>query len=72
MRDDINTTTANHNTARIWSISTIASDGPTSYVDWKLYLEHTLPAPVSGRTGVWSKADSVVYFADYQVIRAAP
>ena len=42
------------------------------YLDGKLYLEHTLPAPVSGRIGVWSKADSVVYFTDYRVIRAAP
>ena len=38
--------------------------------DGKLYLEHTLPAPVSGRIGVWSKADSVVYFDDYRVTPA--
>ena len=37
------------------------------YVNGKLYLTHTLPAPVSGRVGVWSKADSVVYFDDYTV-----
>src|SRR5215216_4637688 len=36
------------------------------YLDNKLYLTHTLPAPVSGRVGVWSKADSVVYFDDYR------
>jgi hypothetical protein len=36
----------------------------------KLYLEHTLPAPVSGKIGVWSKADSVVYFDDYRVTLA--
>jgi Laminin G domain len=40
------------------------------YLDGKLYLEHTLPAPVSGRIGVWSKADSVVYFDDYRVTPA--
>jgi hypothetical protein len=40
------------------------------YLNGKLYLEHTLPAPVSGRIGVWSKADSVVYFDDYRVTRA--
>jgi hypothetical protein len=34
------------------------------YLNGKLYLEHTLPAPVSGKIGVWSKADSVVYFDD--------
>src|SRR5438874_2080433 len=30
------------------------------YVNGKLYLEDSLPAPVSGKIGVWSKADSVV------------
>lgn len=38
------------------------------YLDGKLYLEHTLPEPVSGRVGVWSKADSVVYFDDFRVV----
>lgn len=37
------------------------------YLDGKLYLEHTLPQPASGRVGVWSKADSVVYFDDFRV-----
>jgi hypothetical protein len=32
------------------------------YLDGKLYLEHTLPEPVAGRIGLWSKADSYVYF----------
>src|SRR5207244_7154136 len=41
------------------------------YLDGKLYLEYTLPAPVSGKVGVWSKADSVVYFDDYRVNRTA-
>ena len=35
------------------------------YLDGKLYLEHTLSEPVSGRIGLWSKADSYVYFSDY-------
>ena len=35
------------------------------YLDGKLYLEHLLSEPVSGRIGLWSKADSYVYFADY-------
>ena len=35
------------------------------YLDGKLYLEHALPEPVSGRIGLWSKADSYVYFTDY-------
>ncbi|RXG91117.1 hypothetical protein [Bradyrhizobium zhanjiangense] len=37
------------------------------YLDGKLYLEHTLTQPVSGRIGLWSKADSHMYFADYTV-----
>src|SRR5262247_2288981 len=37
------------------------------YLDGKLYLEHTLDSPVAGRVGVWSKADSFVYFDDFQV-----
>jgi hypothetical protein len=41
-----------------------------AYLNGKLYLEHTLPIPVSGKIGAWSKADSVVYFDDYRAIPA--
>ena len=37
------------------------------YLDGKLYLEHALPSVVSGKIGVWSKADSFVYFDDFRV-----
>lgn len=37
------------------------------YVNGKRYLQHDLPQAVSGRVGLWSKADSVVYFDDYRV-----
>src|SRR5438105_9561659 len=40
------------------------------YLDGKLYLEHVLPEPVAGRIGLWSKADSRMYFADYVVTPA--
>src|SRR6478735_8829971 len=40
------------------------------YLDGKLYLEHTLAQPVSGRIGLWSKADSHMYFSDYTVAAA--
>jgi hypothetical protein len=40
------------------------------YLDGKLYLEHTLVQPVSGRVGLWSKADSHVQFSDYTVTAA--
>lgn len=38
------------------------------YLDGKLYLEHMLPEPVSGRIGLWSKSDSYVYFNTYTVL----
>jgi hypothetical protein len=47
----------------------IAGAKVEGYLDGKLYLEHTLPEPVSGRVGLWSKADSHVYFDDF---RATP
>ena len=40
----------------------IAGDKVEGYLDGKLYLEHTLPEPVSGRIGLWSKADSYMHF----------
>jgi hypothetical protein len=40
------------------------------YLDGKRYLEHVLASPVSGRVGLWSKADSHVYFDDYKVTPA--
>ena len=36
-------------------------------LDGKHLLDYTLAEPVSGRTGVWSKTDSVSYFDDYAV-----
>jgi hypothetical protein len=46
----------------------IASTKVEGYLDEKKLLEHVLPEPVSGRIGVWSKADSVVYMSDYTVV----
>src|SRR5882757_5021438 len=43
----------------------IAGNKVEGYLNGKLYLEHTLPAAVTGRVGLWSKADSYVYFNDY-------
>jgi hypothetical protein len=41
-------------------------------LDGKPYLDYTLPEPVSGRVGLWSKADSYVYFSDFVVHPATP
>ena len=37
------------------------------YIGDKLYLQHDLAHPVSGRLGIWSKADSHVYIDDFTV-----
>ncbi len=36
-------------------------------LDGKHLLDYTLPAPVSGKVGLWSKTDSVSYFDDFKV-----
>ena len=48
----------------------IAGTKVEAYLDGKLFLEHVLPQPVSGKVGLWSKADSYVYFDDYAVTTA--
>jgi len=48
----------------------IAGDKVEGWLDGKLYLEHKLPAPVSGRIGLWSKADSYMHFADLTITPA--
>jgi hypothetical protein len=48
----------------------IAGTKVEGYLDGKLYLEHQLSAPVSGRIGLWSKADSRMYFSDLTVTPA--
>src|SRR5580704_7980013 len=43
----------------------IAGGKVEGYLDGQRYLEHTLAEPVAGRIGLWSKADSHVYFDDF-------
>jgi ABC-2 type transport system permease protein len=54
---------------RQWHDLKVRVAGPKveGYLDGKLYLEHVLPEPVSGRVGLWSKADSHMYFDDFTV-----
>ena len=63
-----NTPTATHQ----WHDLKVRINGTKveGYLDGKLYLEHTLAQPVSGRIGLWSKADSHMYFSDYTVRHA--
>jgi len=49
----------------------IEGDKVEGYLDGHRYLEHVLPDPVTGRVGLWSKADSYVYFDDYTVTPSA-
>ena len=46
----------------------IAGNKVEGYLDGKLYLEHTLPEPVSGRIGLWSKADSYMHFDQFAAV----
>src|SRR5205809_5880469 len=46
----------------------IAGTKVEGYLDGKLYLEHELSEPVAGRIGLWSKADSHMYFNNYTVM----
>jgi hypothetical protein len=46
----------------------IKGNAVEGYVNGKLYLTHELPQPVSGKIGVWSKADSYMYIDDYHVV----
>jgi len=57
---------------RQWHDLKVRIAGPKveASLDGKPYLEHTLPEPVSGRIGLWSKADSHMYFDDYTVTPA--
>jgi hypothetical protein len=45
----------------------IAGTKIEDYLDDELYLQHPVEQPVSGRIGLWSKADSYTYFADFAV-----
>jgi hypothetical protein len=55
--------------SRVWHDLKVRITGTKleGYLDGKLQLEHTLAEPVSGRIGLWSKADSYVYFEGYTV-----
>src|SRR2546426_419832 len=57
---------------RQWHDLKVRIAGPkvAASLDGKLYLEHVLPEPVAGRIGLWSKADSHMYFDDFTVTPA--
>jgi hypothetical protein len=55
---------------RTWHELKVSIDGKIvrGYVNNKQFLKYKLPEPVSGKVGLWTKADSVVYFDDYKVV----
>jgi hypothetical protein len=48
----------------------IAGNKVEGWLDGKLYLQHTLPEPVSGKIGLWSKADSYMHFDQFAAMPA--
>ena len=50
-----------------WHAIKIETKGATvrGFLDGEALLEYELPAPVSGKVGLWSKTDSVSEFADF-------
>ena len=58
--------------SRQWHDLKVRIDGDKveGWLDGKLYLEHKLPAPVAGRVGLWSKADSYMHFDDLTITPA--
>jgi len=60
---NVNTPSRRWHTLRL----TVEDNLVKGYVNGRQYLSYHLPDPVSGRVGLWTKADSVVYFDNYQV-----
>jgi hypothetical protein len=54
---------------KTWHAMKIVTKGATvkGSLDGEELLEFELPAPISGRVGLWSKTDTVSEFADYVV-----
>jgi len=54
-----------------WHSLEITVNGTTlgASLDGKHLLDYTLPEPVAGKVGVWSKTDSVSYFDQYTVTK---
>jgi hypothetical protein len=52
-----------------WYTMKIAIHGTKleGYLNDRKLLDYTLPEPVSGKVGVWSKTDSVIYYDDFTV-----
>jgi hypothetical protein len=58
-----------HTDTGVWHDLVLQVNGTSvqGALDGKMLLQQDLPEPVSGKVGLWSKADSVVYFDDFIV-----
>jgi hypothetical protein len=58
--------------SRQWHDLKVRIDGDKveGWLDGKLYLQHTWSAPITGRIGLWSKADSYMHFDDLTITPA--
>jgi hypothetical protein len=58
---------------KTWHAMKIVTKGATvkGFLDGEELLEFELPAPISGKVGLWSKTDSVSEFADYVIAPAS-
>ena len=58
---------------KTWHAMKIVTKGArvTASLDGEDLLDYDLPAPISGKVGLWSKTDSVSEFSDYIVTPAA-
>ncbi len=54
-----------------WHTLTVVIDGKKveGYLNGKRYIRYVNKKPISGRIGLWSKADSYVWFDDFTVIQ---
>ena len=55
--------------SRKWHTLKLVVNGKSikGYVNGRQYMAERLPNPVAGKVGLWTKADSVIYFDDYRV-----
>ncbi len=56
--------------SRQWHSISLQVEGKQirGYVNGRQYMAYELPARVQGKLGIWTKADSVVFFDDYKVM----
>ena len=56
--------------SKVWHTLKVVIDGKKvyGYMNDKLYIKYTNKKPISGRIGLWSKADSYVFFDNFKVV----